>query len=105
MGRKNCWEVLKCGREQGGEKAEELGVCPVCFTNDFDGLNNGINGGRICWMIAGTYCNGNVTGTFAHKLMDCLSCEFLIQVNDEEGWEFKLIPENFIKKNDHEKLK
>jgi len=24
----NCWEFKKCGREPGGEKASELGICP-----------------------------------------------------------------------------
>jgi hypothetical protein len=25
----NCWEVKKCGREPGGVKVKELGVCPA----------------------------------------------------------------------------
>ena len=24
---KNCWEIKKCGRETGGPKSKELGVC------------------------------------------------------------------------------
>ncbi len=29
MGKLNCWDFKKCGRQSGGEKAHELGVCPA----------------------------------------------------------------------------
>lgn len=29
MSRTNCWEYFKCGREPGGSKVDELGVCPA----------------------------------------------------------------------------
>ena len=29
----NCWEVKKCGREPGGAKVAELGVCPASTGN------------------------------------------------------------------------
>jgi hypothetical protein len=25
--KQNCWEYMKCGREPGGEKVAELGIC------------------------------------------------------------------------------
>jgi len=25
----NCWEFMKCGREKGGAKATDLGICPA----------------------------------------------------------------------------
>jgi hypothetical protein len=28
-----CWEIIKCGREPGGHKAADLGICPVALTN------------------------------------------------------------------------
>jgi len=28
-----CWEFIKCGREPGGHRAAELGICPVAITN------------------------------------------------------------------------
>ena len=40
----NCWEYMKCGREKGGEKADELGVCPAYPDH-----------GQHCACIAGTF--------------------------------------------------
>ena len=61
---KNCWEIKKCGREEGGDKVEELGVC-VAYPNH----------GHSCWIIAGTFCKGEVQGTFAQKQKLCVICE------------------------------
>ena len=84
----NCWEVKKCGREPNGIKSKELGVCPAATTNEKNGVNNGINAGRICWRIAGTLCGGAVQGTFAQKAMNCSKCEFYLNVKSEEGHSF-----------------
>ncbi len=51
MKRKNCWEVKKCGRQPGGEKVDELGVCPAAVPNEYDGTNKGNHGGRFCWQL------------------------------------------------------
>ncbi len=61
----NCWEFKKCGREKGGNKEKELGICPAYP-----------NFGQSCAYTAGTFCGGKVQGTFATKLATCLSCEF-----------------------------
>lgn len=82
--KKNCWEVLKCGREEGGKNAELMGVCPSYTSSEFDGVNNGKNGGRFCWAIAGTLCTGKVAGTFAKKLENCIECNFFKEVFSEE---------------------
>lgn len=97
MERKNCWEVLKCGREPNGEKADDLGICPAALPNKFNGANNGKQAGRFCWAIAGTLCEGKVSGTYAQKLKDCLDCHFLKQVNEEEGGNFTLTINNYKK--------
>jgi hypothetical protein len=76
---------MQCGREPGGEKTEELGVCPAATDVSHDGLNNGKNGGRICWTIAGTLCGGKVQGIFAEKIGSCFRCEFFKDVRREEG--------------------
>ncbi len=81
----NCWEYLKCGREPGGEKIAEFGVCPAAKDSSFDGLNRGKNGGRICWAVAGTFCGGKVQGTFAEKRKSCINCEFYKSVRKEQG--------------------
>lgn len=89
MPKLNCWEVMKCGREPGGENVAELGACPAAISEKTRGTNCGENGGRACWAIAGTYCNDEVQGTFALKLHSCKKCKFYVKVKEEEGinWE------------------
>ncbi len=77
---KNCWEIMKCGREPGGAKAEVLGVCIATTDSKVNGQNNGTNGGRICWAVAGTLCGGTVQGEFAAKMDNCIKCDFYHQV-------------------------
>jgi len=85
----NCWEVMKCGREPGGKNVAELGICPAPTETRADGTNNGKNGGRACWAIAGTFCRGIVQGTFAKKLGDCQKCKFYKLVLKEESAEYQ----------------
>jgi hypothetical protein len=49
-----------------------------------DGQNGGLNGGRSCWVVAGTLCEGKVQGTFANKLSSCSTRDFFLQVAREE---------------------
>jgi hypothetical protein len=81
----NCWEFKKCGREPGGAKVSELGVCPASTETRVNGVNGGRNGGRACWAITGTLCGGKFQGTFASKVGNCLKCEFYQLVGAEEG--------------------
>ncbi|MCK4382718.1 MAG: hypothetical protein KAW66_05430 [Candidatus Lokiarchaeota archaeon] len=85
MARVNCWEFKKCGREAGGDKTEEFGVCPAATDTNVNGVNTGLNGGRSCWVIAGTLCGGAVQGVFAEKLANCVSCDFYDKVLNEES--------------------
>lgn len=85
MNRKNCWEHFKCGRQPGGDKTVELGVCPAATEEKLHGTNEGINGGRSCWAIAGTLCKGKTQGSYAQKLGDCLRCEFYASVRQDQG--------------------
>jgi hypothetical protein len=82
--KQNCWEFKKCGREPGGEKAAELGVCPAATEKKLDGMHEGRNAGRACWVVAGMLCKGEVQGIFAKKFEACEKCDFYIQVRDEE---------------------
>lgn len=84
--KRNCWEVMNCGRQSGGERADELGVCPAASDTSYDGINEGRCGGRICWAVAGTLCGGCVQGSFAEKRESCLDCIFYKIVQKEEGW-------------------
>lgn len=63
-----CWEYMKCGRDKDATLK-----CPAYP-----------NFGRICWVMAGTFCEGKVQGTFAQKYEDCGKCEFFQKVNKGE---------------------
>jgi hypothetical protein len=91
--KKNCWEVMKCGRQPGGESVDDLGVCPAATFADFDKVNCGHNGGRVCWAVAGTFCKGSVQGVFATKIESCIKCPFFKQVATEEDYDFVLRPD------------
>ena len=80
----NCWEFMRCGREAGGAKAAELGVCPAATDQSYDGINGGTRAGRICWAVAGTCCGGRVQGSFAEKRASCLSCDFYRLVHSQK---------------------
>ena len=83
--RENCWEHLKCGREPGGPKAHEFGVCPASTETRLDAVHGGKNSGRACWAVAGTFCKGKVQGSFADKSHNCMKCPFFHLVRNEEG--------------------
>ena len=55
-----CWQVMKCGRDVNNEV-----MCPAYP-----------HFGRACWVVAGTFCEGRVQGTFAQKYENCRKCEF-----------------------------
>ncbi len=80
----NCWEHKKCGRQPGGSKVADLGVCPVTTYGELDGAHGGQNAGRACWVIAGSLCGGKIQGTYAAKLNNCWRCEFMNQVKKDE---------------------
>ncbi len=89
MAKKNCWEVMKCGREPGGKNVREHGVCPAATDERLEGTHSGKKAGRACWVIAGTFCDGAVQGMFAQKYKDCTVCEFFRQVKREEGADYQ----------------
>lgn len=62
----NCWEFFKCGREAGGAKASEMGVCPAYS----------LGAGRSCWLVTGTMCEGALQHTYQQKKEVCSRCEF-----------------------------
>ena len=84
----NCWEFMKCGREPDGVNAPTLGVCPAATNTILNGVHNGKNSGRVCWIVAGTMCGCEVQGTFAQKFKNCELCDFYKSVREEEGETF-----------------
>lgn len=90
MPKLNCWEFKKCGRQPGGEHVSDLGVCPAPQDARLNGIHGGTNGGRSCWILAGTLCKGEVQGTFAKKFRNCENCDFYKLVKKEEFPNFQL---------------
>lgn len=80
----NCWEFKKCGRQLGGSKVPELGVCPAAVEPSLHHTHGGTNAGRACWVVAGSLCGGKIQGTYAKKLLNCWRCEFMNLVKQEE---------------------
>lgn len=85
MKKLNCWQYKHCGREAGGKNAHELGICPATMAKEVDTLHGGVNGGRCCWAVTGTLCEGKVQGSVGAKTKNCLKCEFFQLVSQEEG--------------------
>ena len=86
----NCWDFTHCGRQPGGEKSGELGICNVAVEQLTHGVNNGINGGRACWAVKRKF-NANAVPCSCdrdQKLDSCLQCEFYSTVRKEEGDHF-----------------
>jgi len=85
MPKLNCWEFTRCGREPGGASTSTQGVCPAASEGALDGVHGGRNSGRSCWVLAGTFCGGEVAGTAARKIESCRDCDFYKLVLVEEG--------------------
>lgn len=85
--KQNCWEFKKCGMNS----KKNLGVCPAVTEAKAHRLNRGKNGGRICWAVDGTFCEGKVQGTYAQKVLICTECDFRKMVQEEEGSTFQRI--------------
>ncbi|OGW35198.1 MAG: hypothetical protein A2010_10345 [Nitrospirae bacterium GWD2_57_9] len=80
----NCWEFKKCGRQPGGDRAKELGICPVTTHGELTGVHGGTHAGRACWVVAGSLCGGRIQGAYAQKLTNCWRCDFMNAVKQEE---------------------
>jgi hypothetical protein len=92
--KRNCWEVMKCGRQFGGERVEVDGLCPAGSPNEYDGVNGGQYAGRFCWAIAGTLCKGKPSCAYALKIQDCSHCEFFREIVKEHAFDFALTQED-----------
>ncbi len=88
MKKLNCWEITKCGREPGGSQVKERGVCTASIDTSSNGTNEGVNGGRICWSVAGTLSGKEACGHYAKEKPSCMSCEVYNQIKSEEGANF-----------------
>ncbi len=89
---KNCWEVKQCGCEPGGVNVRDGRPCPAAVDTRFNAINDGKNGGRICWAVPGTFCYDGKKRSFAEKLTFCVMCDFYRRVKLEEQHGFQLDP-------------
>ena len=87
MKKLNCWEITHCGREPGGNRTDDRSVCPAAVDVSSNGINGGENGGRICWVVAGTFCRGKIQGEFALETVSCMTCDVFKQISAEENVE------------------
>lgn len=85
MNKHNCWDFMKCGRGPGGDKVSKEAICPVAAEAAAHTLNGGINGGRLCWIIAESNGGENIRCSVNHNKNSCFSCQFRFKVNSEEG--------------------
>jgi len=81
----NCWEYKQCGRGPIQISGARRSPCPAATDSSCNKINGGNNAGRICWIIAGTFCDGEAQGTFAQKRRSCITCDFFKLVEAEEG--------------------
>lgn len=88
---RNCWEVMKCGRENGGQMALEIGECLASSCVQANGLHQGMNAGRVCWAIAGSYCDNKATCMFAIRMNGCDNCSFYKMVRVEQSGDYKSV--------------
>ncbi len=86
----NCWEYKKCGRQPQGPQVKDMGLCPASMEEALDGTHDGVNAGRACWVVSGTFCKGQVQGAFALKFRNCEACDFYQLVRSEERFGFTL---------------
>ena len=60
--------------------------------SECDDTNGSLYAERFCWAVTGAIFGGVQQGSYERKLMDCLACDFLTQVNEDEGRNFILSP-------------
>ncbi len=79
-GKLNCWDYQMCGRGSA-----DGGSCPASAAETLDGAHGGHNGGRACWVVTDTLCEGHDSGSYEHKIATCRKCAFYHRVAVEEG--------------------
>lgn len=103
MSKLNCWEFYNCGKEEGGKDVGMEGPCPASTFEAAHNFMGGINGGRACAYIAGTFCSETLEGEIkdiykspspANRLKLCTDCDFYHHLRKEEQDRFSLY--NFL---------
>lgn len=81
----NCWDYLKCNYGPNSYRP-----CPAAIDETSNGVNGGLNAGRICWSVKNTRCFNMKMGSFIEKKKICFTCGFFHQVKKEEGDNFQM---------------
>jgi hypothetical protein len=81
---------MACGREAGGRKAGELGICPVSLRSQPEGVSRAAGRGQPCWAFPGNACDHRSDGQPGQDSLACRQCERMQQVCDREGRYFAL---------------
>lgn len=87
----NCWEYKKCGKED---------TCPAGLFMEADKFLGGMNGGRACAYVSGTFCSGNIQGTHVEKAKNCGKCDFYQLLRKDNGLEMSVLSfSRYLRKN------
>ncbi len=79
--KRNCWEFKDCRSKKD---------CPAFSEYRLNGEHGGVNAGRSCWVVAGTFCSEKIQGKFAQEISSCRQCDFYQFVYEEEKDDFKV---------------
>ena len=69
----NCWEFMKCGREEGGKNVDQLGTCPAYPDS-----------GQSCAHVVGTFCD-LIHALNAVKYTSCQDCPFYNSIHFDDS--------------------
>ncbi|MDU9049420.1 MAG: hypothetical protein Q3M30_11245 [Candidatus Electrothrix sp. Rat3] len=81
---------MECGRELRGKNVDLFGVCPAATDDRANGIHNGKNGGRCCWVVISAYYVKDAPGCCASGYNKCVECDFYRMV--EASSELLLLP-------------
>ncbi len=84
MKKQNCWEFMKCGKGASRDGRRRKQTCPAALEERLDGVNEGKNAGRSCWVVSGTLGRNGNQGSIAGKIATCGGCDFFNLVMREE---------------------
>jgi hypothetical protein len=94
--KRNCWDYYRCGKQAEGDHGKKHDVCPAYLETKLNGVHNGMNGGRACWIVADTMCGGRIKRTLVPKFIVCNLCDFKKTVISEESQNF-VVSDDFMK--------
>ncbi len=85
MKKLNCWAYNSCAIESHDSFFEEIDTCPSSTELCTNRVNDGTNGGRACWAIAGTFSGSESQCVCLGEMTSCRECDFYKIVQREEG--------------------